>query len=143
MPLITGGIALLLVAVGGVLFRGAEALSLGLLTVLVEADEGLAFPEDEGENPGLPALKLIQNTEGLGLPARVGMGWIVWLVDRLEGRRPRVRRLLWGLVLGSAGLFVRLGSAMDMALRRGAPERVRRRLGRRLLYEIVVAHRTS
>ena len=143
MPLIAGGIALLSAVVGVVLFWGAEALSLGLLTVLVDADEGLALPEDEGEDLGIPVLKLIQNAEGIGLPARVGMAWIVWLVDWLEGRRPRVRRLLWGAALGLSSLFVRLGSVVDMTLGRRAPDRGRRRLGRRLLYEMVVAHRAS
>ena len=142
MPLIAGGIALLSAVVGVVLFWGAETLSLVLLTVLVEGDEG-AFPEDEGENPGLSALEQIRNAEGLGLPARVGVGWIMWLVGWLEGRRPRVKRLLWGLALGFAILFVRLGSAMDMVLGRQVPERGRRRLGRKLLYEMVVAHRAS
>jgi hypothetical protein len=141
MPLVAGSIALLAIVVGVVLFWGAEAMSLSLLTVLAEGDEGLAFPDDEGENPGLPYLKLVQNAEGLSLPARVGMGWIVWLVDRLEGRRPTVRRLLWGLGQGSVILFVRLASATDVVLWRGAQERTRRRLGRRLLYEMVVAHR--
>ncbi len=142
MPLIAGAIALLSAAVGVVLFWGAEALSLVLLTVLVEGDEG-AFPGDEGEDPGLSALDQMRNAEGLGLPARVGVRWIMWLVEWLEGRRPRAKRLLWGLALGSAILFVRLGSATDRVLGRQAPERGRRRLGRRLLYEMVVAHRAS
>lgn len=143
MPLIAGGIALLSAGVGVVLFWGAEALSLSLLTVLVEADEGLAFPEDEGEDLGLPVMKLIQNTGGLSLPARVGLGRILWLVDWLEGLRPGVRRLLWGVVLVSASLFVRLGAAVDMTLGRRATDQGRRRLGRRLLYEMVAAHRAS
>ena len=139
--LIAGGLALLLVAMGAVLFWGAEAMSLALLCVLVDGDEGLAGPEDGWANSEVPPLEQIRNTEGLGLLSRVGLRQILWLVDRLEGLRPITRRLLWGLALALTAAFLRMGVVLDGALRRPVPERSQRRLGRRLLYEMVASHR--
>lgn len=136
---------LLAIGVVVVLFWGAEALSLVLLSVLVEGDEGLGLPwDDAGEDPVSPAgpadPQLLQASRGFSLPARTGMGWLLWLVAWLEGRRPTVRRWLWAVGLGCAILWVRLGPALDRVLGRGREERERRRLGRRLLYEMVQAH---
>ena len=139
--LVIGGIAFIFIAVGAVLFWGAEALSLVLLCALVDGDEGLAGPEDGWANSELPPLEQIRNTEGLSLLAGVGLRRIMWLVDSLEGRRPVTRRLLWGLALAVTAAFLRMGTVLDGALRRPAPERSQRRLGRRLLYEMVAAHR--
>jgi hypothetical protein len=139
--LVIGGVAFLFIAVGAVLFWGAEALSLVILYALVDGDEGLAGPDDGWGNSGLPPLEQIRNTEGLSLLARVGLRRILWLVDRLEGRRPITRRLLWSLAQALTAAFLRMGTVLDGALRRPAPERSQRRLGRRLLYEMVAAHR--
>lgn len=138
--------AVLAAAVGVVLFSGAEALSLALLSVLAEGDEGLGLPwdddeGDEGRAAGLAELRLLRAGQGANLPARMGMGWLLRLVAWVEGRSPRVRGALWAVGLGCAILLVRLGAALDAVLGRGVEERHRRRLGRRLLYEMVVAHR--
>jgi hypothetical protein len=139
--LVIGGIVFIFIAVGAVLFWGAEALSLVLLCALVDGDEGLAGPEDGWANSELPPLEQIRNTEGLSLLAGVGLRRIMWLVDRLEGWRPFTRRFLWGLLLGLTAIFLRLSAILDRALRRPAPERSQRQLGRRLLYEMVASHR--
>ncbi len=65
--LIVGSLAFVLIAVGAVLFWGAEALSLVLLYALVDGDEGLAGPDDGWGNSELQPLEQIRNVEGLGL----------------------------------------------------------------------------
>jgi hypothetical protein len=133
-----------------VLFWGAEALSLSLLAVLAEGDEGLADLsawDEGGEDPVSPVgqadPRLLEASKRFSLPARTGMGWLLWLVAWMEGRRPAVRGWLWAVGLGCAILVVRLGPAVDAVLGRGREERERRRLGRRLLYAMAVAHRGS
>jgi len=138
MPFIIGAILLSILA-AVLLFSGAEAIARQVFLGLTMGEEDLVVPEEEDGHPPDPHSLL--RGEGQGFPGSLGSRLILRVIGYIEGRGPWIRRPFWELGLAFARLFVQVGAALDVLMRRPEEVRRRRHMARRLLQELIAAHR--